>query len=52
MGRKITIRGTKREKVDTEKLAIAFLMLARILDEQRKATEASSNQAARKSEAT
>jgi hypothetical protein len=35
MARKVTIWGTKREQVDKEKLAIAFLMLAKILHEQK-----------------
>lgn len=35
--RKVVVRGTLREEPDTQLLAIAFLMLARSLDDQRKA---------------
>ena len=45
MARKLLIRGERREQVDKEKLAIAFLMLARILHEQeREADNAASNE--------
>ena len=34
MKKKVVIRGTRREQIDRDKLAIAFLMLAKILHEQ------------------
>ncbi len=34
MTKKIRVRGVRRKQVDEDKLALAFLMLARILHEQ------------------
>lgn len=40
MERDIRIVGIKRKQIDDEKLALAFLLLAKTLQEQRKASEA------------
>jgi hypothetical protein len=34
MARQIRVRSIKRERIDEDKLALAFLMLAKILDEE------------------
>lgn len=39
MAKDIRIRGVRRKEIDDEKLAFAFLLLAKVLDEQRQAAE-------------
>ncbi len=38
MARSISVRGVRRKEVDEDKLALAFLMLAKVLHEQEHAT--------------
>jgi hypothetical protein len=37
MARQIRVRSIKRKQIDEDKLALAFLMLAKILDEEARA---------------
>ncbi len=39
MARQIRVRSIKRERIDEDKLALAFLMLAKILDEEERAAK-------------
>jgi hypothetical protein len=50
MARQIRIRSIKRERIDEDKLALAFLMLAKILDEEER--KANKTAATRLGEAT
>jgi hypothetical protein len=51
MARKVVVRGERREQIDTEQLAIAFLMLARILQEQEEGSAAADSSAQEDDEA-
>ncbi len=53
MGRQIRVIGVKRKEIDEEKLALAFLLLARSLHDQKQpssAGESTSNQASDEAE--
>lgn len=43
MVRQIRVRGVRRKQIDEDKLAMAFLMLAKVLTEQSDASESESS---------